>query len=140
MRKTVPRSCEYSECGKTFNAPEYELKRGGGRYCSNSCSVKYINSLKPAPESNHRLNAIAREIYIERHGNPICSKCGEPNADVHHKDGNRKNNVDENHDPLCRSCHISHENRINPKRRNIAHVTGLTNPNTGKFVACPTTA
>lgn len=64
----------------------------------------------------HRLSAIARQIYIERHGEPICRICGKK-ADVHHKDENPENNRDENHDPLCRSCHTAHHNRKHPRRK-----------------------
>ena len=63
----------------------------------------------------HRISAIARQIYIERHGEPICRICGKK-ADIHHKDENPENNRDENHDPLCRSCHTTHHNRKHPKR------------------------
>ena len=36
-----------------------------------------------------------------------CAICGKPNAtDVHHRDGNFRNNAPENLIRLCRSCHI----------------------------------
>lgn len=70
-------------------------------------------------EHNHRLNAIAREIYIRRHGEPACRECRKAPADVHHKDGNRRNNRDDNHLPLCRSCHTALENKLHPRRKKI---------------------
>lgn len=115
MRATVERMCEWRECGRTFTAQLAEVKRGWAHFCSQACSSANKRDLRPA-QSNHRLNGIARNIYIERHGEPICMKCGNP-ADVHHKDGNRKNNADENHEPLCRACHTAHHNRLTPRRK-----------------------
>ena len=42
-----------------------------------------------------------------------CSRCGKPNAkDVHHRDGNHRNNSPENLERICRSCH----NRVHKQR------------------------
>lgn len=42
-----------------------------------------------------------------------CQECGDSeNLDIHHKDGNRENNLLENLTVLCRSCHMRIDNRI----------------------------
>ncbi len=112
--KWTEKQCEW--CGNNFPVRKKELTRGRGRFCSNSCSIQYVNTLKKPPKSNNRLHTIARNIYILRHGEPICKKCGSSPADVHHKNENIKDNTDKNHIPLCRSCHIKHHNTISPKR------------------------
>jgi hypothetical protein len=60
-----------------------------------------------------RARAVARALWIERHGViPVCSECSCKKADIHHRDGDVWNNKDSNHKPLCRSCHIRYENSI----------------------------
>lgn len=45
-----------------------------------------------------------------------CAQCGAPNAlDVHHKDGNWRNNVRENLERICRSCHKKEHYRLKPR-------------------------
>jgi len=36
-----------------------------------------------------------------------CTKCGKRMVFIHHKDGNSKNNSEENLLPLCSSCHTN---------------------------------
>jgi hypothetical protein len=62
--------------------------------------------------SKSRARSVARKVWIERHGNPVCKECSASPADVHHVDGNYYNNEDSNHKPLCRKCHIAYENSI----------------------------
>lgn len=97
-------------CGKEFDAVIYKVTAGGAKCCSQSCSAKYGNSLRPKAESRSRLRAISREIYIKRHGEPICQRCGSAPADVHHINENPLDNDDNNHKPLCRSCHTTEHN------------------------------
>lgn len=106
-------------CKQPFEATVRAVEHGK-KYCSLSCAAKYRNTLKiiTPSESPKRLNAIARETWIKRHKqDPECSICGVMPADIHHDDGNRKNNSDENLIPLCRSHHTALENRRNPRRR-----------------------
>ena len=50
-----------------------------------------------------------------------CEICGsKSNLDVHHKDGNWKNNIIKNIQILCRSCH----ERIEPRNNNRDKITG----------------
>lgn len=90
---------------------------GKGDLCSHSCAASYGNSLRPAAQHKTRLRAIAREIYVERHGDPKCKTCGSKKADIHHRDENLTNNSDKNLIPLCRGCHIAHHNHVAPKRK-----------------------
>lgn len=84
----------------------------GKNFCSHSCSITYHNRFrlgdkhpnwKPiANISNYRIRA------IENFGSE-CQKCHynqyEAMLDVHHKDGNRKNNNMDNLEVLCLWCH-----------------------------------
>ena len=36
---------------------------------------------------------------------PLCERCGDAAALVHHKDHNQRNNHPSNHESLCRRCH-----------------------------------
>lgn len=75
--------------------------------------LPYSGVISPGVKvSGKRANAVARQLWIERHGSdPVCVKCGR-SADIHHIDGNKRNNAESNHMPLCRSHHISLENRL----------------------------
>ena len=68
------------------------------------------HSKRPPAKSIKRLNQIAREEYQKIFGEPFCMMCGNPKADVHHRDGDRRNNDPSNMQPLCRSCHVTHHN------------------------------
>ena len=97
-------------CEKEFDAVKYKVKTGGAKCCSKSCAAKYGNSLRPKAVSRSRLRGIARLIYIERHGVPVCQNCGATPADVHHINEDANDNSDKNHKPLCRSCHTTEHN------------------------------
>lgn len=110
-------TCQCAWCGEEVEMLKRDLKRAGKKFCSASCSGKYRVSLRVTPpaQSKSGLRRIARKIYISRHGEPSCRKCGCLPADVHHRDGNMGNNEDSNHLPLCRSCHITHHNHERAK-------------------------
>jgi len=69
--------CEYLLCQKEFDANDREVKRGNGRFCSQSCSSKHFASLKPKPEPNVKcaLPLCNQPFYI-RPGNLSKSKSG----------------------------------------------------------------
>lgn len=89
----VPRTCEH--CGKTFTRYASTLLHGNqaGRFCSRSC---------------WRLATVSAVHRVFLQGK--CNRCGwceEPQIlTIHHKDRNRKNNVEENLELLCFTCHI----------------------------------
>lgn len=45
------------------------------------------------------------------HGNGPCERCGRDARDVHHRDGDWRNNAPQNLERLCRSCHVTEHNR-----------------------------
>lgn len=99
-------------CAEPFWVKSCDLERGQGRgtYCSREC--------RPVGMSDSATRSRARQIWIDRHNgaHPICRLCAKK-ADIHHKDENPLNNAPENHDPLCRSHHVSHEDTVHPRRR-----------------------
>jgi len=60
LRPTVSRKCK--ECGKHFEVPVSEVKRGYGKFCSLSCSATYGNRL--------RAKKPKRQVEL------ICEQCG----------------------------------------------------------------
>jgi len=104
-------------CGALFVARTAEVRRGNAKCCSRACAS---NKGKPHGLSRTATRRRARQIWMSRHGGvePICH-CGLL-ADVHHRDGDPLNNADDNHEPLCRSHHMQHENRVRQERRSAA--------------------
>lgn len=66
--------------------------------------------------SRSRLAAIARQIYIDYYGEPVCRKCGKIPADVHHVDRNKANNAKGNLRVYCRRHHITIHNHAEQRR------------------------
>jgi hypothetical protein len=112
--RDLERNCDY--CGKKYRARSTDVNNGKGLCCTISCGVRKKNLEKTLSTSVKSAYRRARKIYIKRHGTPACRICKKVPADVHHKDGNISNNADENHDPLCRNCHVALENHLFPKR------------------------
>lgn len=106
--QTIDRVCP--TCGKTFQADLKYVKQGEAKFCSRSCVAIHFNGKRPPAKNKKHLNRIARDAYIAMFGQPVCMMCGNRKADVHHRDGDRRNNDPANLQPLCRSCHIAHHN------------------------------
>lgn len=90
------------KCGVEFERGRYNgrLEDYGiwmrRKYCSVGCN--YIREVN-ARSSFHR---IARQYVKDR-----CKKCGSKrNLDVHHKDGNWRNNDRSNLETYCHGCHM----------------------------------
>jgi hypothetical protein len=107
-------------CGKSVEKAASEVKRSktGNVYCSRSCSAASNNKLFKKWE-NHPSYKNGESRYRTFKFNsvefPECEICGFDNKvalDVHHKDGNRKNNSLDNLQILCCNCHAI-EHRIN---------------------------
>lgn len=119
MGKVTTVDCVW--CGAKLVRPKKEVTRslalGRRFFCNTECLVRERETIAPVGMSETQTRNRARKIWIKRHGGlPICRMCFSP-ADIHHKDGNPLNNEDSNHDPLCRSHHISLENHLHPKRK-----------------------
>lgn len=101
-------------CGK--NIPSSQ------KYCSASCQQKHYNDLYVERWKNGEEDGIIGEYGISKHirtylfnkNNCKCEICGwgEKNKytnkiplEIHHKDGNYKNNSEENLQLLCPNCH-----------------------------------
>src|SRR4051812_16342590 len=104
-RRKIERICK---CGTLFVTSEQAIERGWGRYCSHVCTGKFAN--KRVGHSSSATRERARKIWRARQGSDPACWCGKP-ADVHHRDGNPENNAEDNQEPLCRSHHVSLENR-----------------------------
>ena len=102
-------------CGK-------ELIKGQTKYCSNICQreyekKEYIKRWKNGEETGLKgqfgISNYIRNYLLDKH-NQKCEKCGwgEINPytetsplEVHHKDGDYRNNKEENLELLCPNCH-----------------------------------
>ena len=85
-----------AQCGKEFYKPPARLKTTKKHFCSRECKQ----------QSRTTGSHIPRKRLLKKYTN--CQLCGlnEPEILViHHKDGNRLNNADENLIVLCPNCH-----------------------------------
>lgn len=107
-------------CGK-------ELINRQIKYCSNKCQQEYQSKKKlqawkdgtfNGVSGQYGLSEIIRNYLFEKNNNK-CELCGwgEKNPftnliplEVHHKDGNHENNLEENLQLLCPNCHSLTEN------------------------------
>lgn len=110
--------CAY--CGKEMHRVRFESGRLEDlsafirrKYCCRECMgkafVKVGTDARGYAPSHHTARKLA---YLILNREYKCEKCGSTiNVDVHHKDGNRNNNVPENIELLCRSCHMKEHNK-----------------------------
>lgn len=114
-------TCQFSECSRSFTVRQAEVNRGRGRFCSTVCG----RLAKPHEgQSESALRSAARNIWKWRNNGaePVCRICFKK-ADIHHLNGNPSDNVDSNHDRLCRSHHVALENSLFPKRKRLIALT-----------------
>ena len=115
--KSVERLCEY--CGAKL-----ERKRFNGRledfgvfkrrkYCDRECMRKAFLKIDSGHnQSWYVAHNTARNINKLILKQTSCQLCGsEKNLDIHHKDGNWRNNELDNLVCLCRSCHMKEERK-----------------------------
>lgn len=110
--KRNPRVLVCANCGN-------KIPYNNTRFCSQECSSKYKanSTLNMFLENNYigrvKITTVLRTWLLNRVENK-CEKCGwgETNPysnnvalDIHHKDGNRRNNTLENIEILCPNCH-----------------------------------
>ena len=113
-------------CKKEFFIVPSKLKnsKSGLNFCSRKCkdlaqTLKFgCREIMPPAFGNSK----GREKYknlIKNHEKPICVDCGELKVyllNVHHKDGNNKNNKESNFEIVCYNCHIKrHLRNVNGK-------------------------
>ncbi len=104
-----------------------ELTNRQKKYCCNQCQIEYQSKQKIQSWLDGDFDGISGEYglsktirsYLLEKNNYKCEKCGwgEINPftgliplEIHHKDGNYKNNLEENLQVLCPNCHSLTEN------------------------------
>ena len=110
--------CQNPNCGKEFE----HTRSSKNKFCSIKCQNEYkyktyIERWKNGEENGlkweYGLSTHIRRYLLEKH-NCKCEKCGwgEENPythtiplEIHHMDGNYKNNKEENLQVLCPNCH-----------------------------------
>lgn len=101
-------------CGKRMERRRYasKLEDLGAfmrrKYCSRKCMRKGFVKTDAAQQSNRSAHDSARKIvYLIEERPKVCSVCGSTvNVDIHHADGDYRNNASSNLVLLCRSCHM----------------------------------
>ena len=103
--------CDY--CGKKIYRTPRDFKKSKSKkfFCSVKCHCSWENENSRCGENSP--NWICGEtVYrrlLKKSGTPEkCNICGNKDKRilvVHHKDGNRKNNQNNNLEWLCRNCH-----------------------------------
>lgn len=105
---------ECAVCGKKYGKCQSKManSKSGLHFCSRNCKDKGqrlggIEAIMPP----HYGRAESQEVckrYIKNIVEPKCEDCGDCRRyllAVHHKDGNKKNNVETNFEIVCFSCH-----------------------------------
>ena len=110
LKPTPEKYCEYCNTKlerKRFPCGDIEClnvfkKR---KYCNQKCMQKAYVQKRDLTKQRTARNG--RYIAQQVKGNGNCEICGnEYSIDVHHKDQNTSNNIPENLQRLCRSCHM----------------------------------
>ena len=105
-----------ASCGKSIPKTNYQIRRSqsSNYYCSRSCAIAKNNSLhrQGAQHPNYVSGeGIYRAKALQYYGS-ACTVCGyniERVLEVHHRDGNRKNNDIANLDVLCPTHHTEYQ-------------------------------
>ncbi len=105
--KRIELLCKF--CNKKFHVIPSQKWR---KTCSYNCRNNYLWAQKEYKEhmslvhTEHGENNY-RQKALKFYGK-VCQKCNKKNGffDVHHKDGNRRNNIISNLQVLCKSCHL----------------------------------
>lgn len=116
--KRKDKGCLY--CGKPVNNRH-------NKYCSLECKNEFVYKQNVEAWKEHKINggevdgtpkSFVRRYMFEKF-NYCCEKCGfnkvnqytgNPILQLHHKDGDCKNNIEENLEVLCPNCHALTDN------------------------------
>jgi hypothetical protein len=118
-------------CGKQIKMALSTFMRKKNHFCNQECYSLYqrshpsntgrtwkkkdcIPSNKGAfiEDAKHPRPYIYRRIIFEESNIQLCNRCPKRAKLVHHKDRNQHNNLIENLEPLCYSCHaIEHDSK-----------------------------
>lgn len=116
-----------AECGSKFYVTLSQLARAksGYNFCTRKCKDKSqrIGSKSEKMRPKHygtagRSPEIYRRLYKEYHDldKVFCTRCGydefECGVDIHHRDGDKKNNHKDNLVALCAPCHRALHNGL----------------------------
>lgn len=123
MRKDIKKTEKYCQyCGKKLERKRFNkrlesfnvfLKR---KYCNRDCMRKAYLKIGKNNQSYSNAHTTARKINELILQKSKCELCGSNiNLDIHHIDGNWKNNDLKNLMCLCRSCHTKLEREKNRK-------------------------
>ena len=107
-------------CSKEFEVVESRIYSGRGKYCSRECADESKKgkrfSKKTEIKKGQHLSPKTEFVYTTGAGyrhkikDVICKDCKKrfprTKIQIHHKDGNRKNNNLRNLIALCKSCHL----------------------------------
>ena len=112
--KQAERYCKY--CGKQLERKRYNgvledftvfKKR---KYCNRECMKRVFLKIGENEQTYSNAHTTARKINELILHKEVCELCGsETNLDIHHIDGNWRNNNLNNLMCLCRSCHTKYE-------------------------------
>lgn len=112
-RTTIHYKCD--ECGKDSSSKPSKYGKAENHFCSKQCANTFrgrLNRGKNHPlfrtgVSSYRKRAF--EFYGERCTVPGCGYCTKEVLEVHHRDGDRRNNTVENLDVMCPTHHVEYE-------------------------------
>lgn len=124
LNKNLSKESNCLNCGTSLNKNQF-------KYCSNKCQLDFqrkekvkqifngeISGLKNATNSSPKIKDNLRLFMLEK-SNYCCEKCGcnwinpysgKTILEIHHIDGNRNNNLENNLQVLCPNCHAMTEN------------------------------
>lgn len=110
-KPTPEKYCEY--CGKKLERRRYTKKWEDlgcfkrRKYCDQECMRKAFVGARKDKQHWGAAHGTARKlVYLIGEKGKVCEICGSTkNVDIHHKDGDFRNNSTSNLMLVCRSCH-----------------------------------
>jgi hypothetical protein len=112
--------CICAQCKVSFKRPQskIEISKSGLQFCSRECKdtaqrIGGIEEIMPEHYGIGEYSYRSRALYFY---GECCKKCNYDDdlrmLDVHHKDGNRGNNILENLEVLCVWCHAMETRKV----------------------------